>query len=166
MTISAVLIGMPGSGKSTLGARLAGFHAVPFVDTDDYIEKETGRSLQALLDDMGYLRLRHLEETLVSEMPFEPPGIIATGGSVVYGAAAMQRLRLIGPCIYLRVTLDTVRERVSDFDQRGFSCAPGASLEAVYHERQSLYTHYADYTVDNDRSDIDEMVYAINRHLR
>lgn len=165
MALSAVLIGMPGSGKSTLGARLAASHAVPFVDTDAYIESCTGRSLQALLDDLGYLDLRKLEERLVRDMPLTLPAVIATGGSVVYGTAAMQRLRQVGPCIYLRVTLDTVRHRVCDFDRRGFSCAPGASLESVFDERQSLYARYADHTFDNNGSDVDEMISLINRQL-
>lgn len=162
MTLSAVLIGMPGSGKSTIGARLAASRGVSFVDTDAYIESVTGRSLQQLLDDLGYLRLRRLEETLIRDMPLTRPVVIATGGSVVYGESAMQTLRQAGPCIFLKVTLDTVRQRVRDFDQRGFSCAPGASLESVFDERQSLYARYADHTFDNDRGDVEEMVALIN----
>ncbi len=165
MTLSAVLIGMPGSGKSTIGARLASVRAVSFVDTDAYIESATGRSLQNLLDDLGYLRLRTLEETLIRDMPLTRPVVIATGGSVVYGEGAMQALRQAGPCIYLKVTLETIRQRVGDFDQRGFSCAPGASLESVFQERQSLYERYADHTVENNGENVDEVVGLINRLL-
>lgn len=166
MTKLVVLIGMPGSGKSTIGARLAAARGVPFIDTDIYIENHTGHSLQELLDTLGYLRLRTLEETLIREMQHAPEAVVATGGSVVYGATAMQKLRSAGTCVYLRVSLATVRRRVDDFDRRGFSCAPGASLESVFEERQSLYARYADYTFDNDGGYIEEVVSLINGQLK
>jgi shikimate kinase len=145
-----VLIGMPGAGKSTLGKRLADHLRLPFVDTDILIEQLAAISLQALLDRLGYERMRHFEEQCVVRCDLPDRAVVSTGGSVVYGPLAMERLKSYGCCVFLAISLATVRARVGNWESRGFSCAPGQTLDEVYHERQPLYRQYADKIIECD----------------
>lgn len=144
---SVVLIGMPGAGKTTLGRALAERRGRPFVDTDRLIEQLQGRSLQGLLDELGYQKLRDLEAGAIVQAVLPEAAVIATGGSVVYREEAMRRLRQEGDCVYLEISLATVEARVKNLLSRGFSRAPGQSLVDVFEERQSLYRRYADHTI-------------------
>ena len=87
---SIVLVGMPGSGKSTLGRLLANELQMPFADTDLFIEGKCGTSLQEYLDTHGYLELRQLEEAVILEHAL-PETVVSTGGSVVYSDKAMRK---------------------------------------------------------------------------
>lgn len=150
--MSIILIGMPGAGKTTLGRMLAQEAGLMFFDTDELIERQTGRSLQQSLDALGYLSLRRLEGQVISEYPWpSSPMVIATGGSAVYAPEAMQRLRALGRCVYLRVSLDTVKARVKNWQSRGLLSAPGQSLESIFSERNRLYQTYGDVVIECDR---------------
>lgn len=143
--MSIILIGMPGAGKTTLGCALAETLALPFVDTDALIEQQLGGTLQEGLDALGYLKMRELEEEVIlcHRWP-DLPLVIATGGSVVYSAKAMERLEQLGLRVYLQISLGTVKTRVHNWHSRGFSKAPEQSLESVFAEREALYQRYSD----------------------
>ena len=149
--MSVVLIGMPGAGKTTLGETLAAHLALPFMDTDSVIEQQTGRSLQASLDQLGYQAMRELEGKIVAQC-VRPvvPSVIATGGSVVYSDLAMRHLKSLGFCVYLQVSLHTLETRVTNWQSRGFSAAPGESLASVYAQREPLYKSYCDAILECD----------------
>jgi shikimate kinase len=149
---SIVLIGMPGAGKSTLGRRLASLTQRDFYDTDQLIEQHTGVSLQQSLDALGYLAMRELEGKVISDYPWPTARsmVIATGGSAVYSANAMTTLRALGLCVYLNISLETVRARVQDWATRGFLAAPGQTLESIWVERDALYRPVSDYVLDCD----------------
>ena len=142
-TEKIVLIGMPGAGKTTIGRALAERRGLPFFDTDQLIEQQTGESLQTLLDRLGFASMRRFEEEFVARCSLPAQGVVATGGSVVYGPAAMERLRAWGRCVFLEISLATVLQRVQNWQTRGFSCAPGQGLAEVFAERQPLYLAYA-----------------------
>lgn len=152
--MSIILIGMPGAGKSTLGRMLAARLVLPFFDTDHLIELHTGRPLQQSLDELGYLSMRQLEGTVISEYDWPlTPVVVATGGSAVYSTEAMQRLSSLGLCIYLRVSLETIQVRVQNWQSRGFLAAPGQTLESIFAERHQLYCQFSDTVVDCDTLD-------------
>lgn len=152
--MSIILIGMPGAGKSTLGRSLADHLALPFFDTDHLIEQHTGRTLQQSLDELGYLAMRQLEGAVIREYAWPlTPLVVATGGSAVYNAEAMQRLRSLGVCIYLRVRLETVQARVKNWQSRGFLAAPGQTLASIVAERDPLYCQFSDTIVECDALD-------------
>lgn len=149
--MSIILIGMPGAGKSTLGKMLANHLSLPFYDTDLLIEQQTGRPLQQSLDVLGYLAMRQLEGRVISQYTWpSTPIVVATGGSAVYSAEAMRRLRSLGLCVHLSISPDTVLARVQNWQSRGFLAAPGQSLEAIFAERSELYYQFSDVTIECD----------------
>ncbi|MES2626844.1 MAG: shikimate kinase [Pseudomonadota bacterium] len=144
-----VLIGMPGSGKSTIGIILAKRSSHDFVDTDVLIQSVEHRSLQAIMDSEGYMKLREIEARVLQGLNVENH-VISTGGSVVYSDAAMQHLRKTGTTIYLDVTLDTLRSRITDYETRGIAKRPEQSFDDLFEERALLYRKYADITIKGD----------------
>ena len=144
-----VLIGMPGSGKSTLGRRVARLQGLQFLDTDKLIEQRYGHSLQHIVNRHGYRYLRSIEAEVLSSLKLQNH-LIATGGSAVYSDVAMRHLATSSRIIYLRISLPTLRQRVDNTASRGLAKLPGVSLQALYRERLPLYQAYAETTVDNN----------------
>lgn len=152
--MSIILIGMPGAGKSTLGQALATLKGLPFIDTDILIEQQLRCSLQQALDTRGYLALREVEGEIIGRYPWPAqPLVIATGGSAVYSAQAMRRLRELGLCVYLQVSLQTVKSRVNNWQSRGFAAPPGQNLESIFKEREALYQKFCHVAVPCDGLD-------------
>ena len=150
VTDSLSLIGMPGSGKSTLGLLLAQKLKLNLIDTDRLIEQHTGTSLQAYLDQYGVIELRRVEEEIILQMPFRQ-AIIATGGSVVYSDAVMQRLACRSSILFLDITYETMVARLGDHSDRGLAIFPGSSLLGMYQERRQLYEQYAHRKIDAEQ---------------
>lgn len=144
-----VLIGMPGSGKSTIGVILAKRTSHDFVDTDVLIQSVEHRSLQSIMDSEGYMRLREIEARVLQSLDVENH-VISTGGSVVYSDEAMQHLRKNGTTIYLDVSLEALRKRITDYETRGIAKRPDQSFADLFEERALLYRKYADITIKGD----------------
>ena len=142
-----VLIGMPGSGKSTVGVILAKLTDRDFVDTDVLIQKEQGRSLQDIVDRDGYLKLREIEEKTILRLECRSH-VIATGGSAVYSQTAMTHLKTDGIAVFLNVDLQTLLMRVKDFETRGLAKRPDQGMADLFSERHALYRKYADAIID------------------
>ncbi|MFK7830371.1 MAG: shikimate kinase [Congregibacter sp.] len=141
------LIGMPGVGKSTVGVILAKLIGLEFSDTDLAIQARESRSLQDILENDGHLRLRAIEEEVLLNVALENR-VLATGGSVIYSATAMQRLEAAGPVVYLRADVNTLVERVALNPQRGIASGASQTFEDIYAERTPLYERYATHRVD------------------
>jgi len=159
-----VLIGMPGSGKSTIGIILAKRTSHDFIDTDVLIQHVEHRSLQDILDQEGYLRLREIEASVLQGINVENH-VISTGGSAVYSDAAMQHLRKHGSCIYLDVSVATLRQRITDYETRGIAKRPDQSFADLFRERTLLYRQYADLVIDGDSMTQDQICDAIIKQL-
>ncbi len=155
-----VLIGMPGSGKSTLGAKLATELGRDLVDTDRLLEQHFERPLQALVDDFGYLGMREREAQMITSLS-AGADIIATGGSVVYSPEGMQHLAQIGVIVYLSAGLDTIASRIHNFASRGLARHPDQSLEDLFEERRALYERYANLRQNVEHDDEDTCTHAI-----
>lgn len=139
-----VLIGMPGSGKSALGRRVARLLDWEFIDTDDVLAKMVGMTVGELSQTVSNEEFRRREEEAVLSIG-RGKKIIATGGSVVYGKRAMQHLKQIGTVIYLDLPLWMLIRRIGDTtEKRGVILKKGQSLGDLFHERKSLYKRYAD----------------------
>ena len=145
---NVVLIGMPGSGKSTLGIVLAKIMTKDFVDADIVIQ-----TLQKIIDACGPEGFIEVENEILSKIDAEN-SVIATGGSAVYSDEAMKHLAEIGTVVYLKISYDQLVHRLSDLQERGvvLKGGIGMSLKELY-ERLPLYEQYAGITVDvNDLS--------------
>ncbi|MEZ5570976.1 MAG: shikimate kinase [Halioglobus sp.] len=143
------LIGMPGSGKSTVGVILAKLSGLRFVDTDLDIQVREHATLQAILERHGYQYLRAIEQEVLLAIDLDD-AVIATGGSVVYSEVAMRRLKSAGLIVYLETGLANLQQRVALAPLRGIASDPGQSYAQVFAERTPLYQRYADITITTD----------------
>lgn len=160
-----VLIGMPGSGKSTVGVLLAKRLGLGFIDTDLLIQQETGRTLQAIVDDDGYQALRRVEEQVLCKLDVRHQ-VISTGGSAVYSESAMHHLKADGLVVFLDIPLAVVLERIGDYSLRGISRRPDQSLEDMFIERLALYRRFADITIDCVGRNQDEVCDVVLEQVR
>lgn len=146
MKSNIVLIGMPGSGKSTIGVLLAKMLGYDFLDSDLLIQSREGKKLYEIIADSGLEYFDKVENHVNASISCEGT-VIATGGSVVYGKEAMEHLKDIGTVIYLDVTLRELEKRINNMSTRGISIKEGQTFEDLYNERVALYEKYADITV-------------------
>lgn len=160
-----VLIGMPGAGKSTLGIMLAKESGFDFVDTDISIQVHTGKTLQEIIDETGYLNLRRIEEAVLLKTDCHGK-VVATGGSVVYSEAGMRHLQRQAILIFLDTPLNELRRRIHNYDTRGIARRPDQSLENLFEERQALYKKYAEITIDCKGLTQQKALEKILNHLR
>ena len=142
-----VLIGMPACGKSTVGVQLAKWMSMGFIDTDLLVQARAGMGMQAFQNANGMDAYRTLEAETAKSVVCENC-VIATGGSVVYYAGAMEHLKTIARVIFLDVPLDEIKQRIGDTSQRGVVMRPGMTLDDLFAERRPLYLQYADAVLD------------------
>lgn len=146
--LNIVLVGMPGSGKSTVGRMLSERLRCGFIDTDQLIESSRHRSLQDIVDRDGYQMLRKIEEEILLSIDTRNH-VIATGGSAVYSERAMAHLRSIGRVVFLYANLASLEKRINNLVQRGLARRPGQTLAELFAEREALYRNSADLTIDS-----------------
>ncbi|MBD3213230.1 MAG: AAA family ATPase [Candidatus Lokiarchaeota archaeon] len=142
------LIGMPGSGKSTIGKLLADELNFNFIDIDDYIEQKEGRNLQDIIDTEGNEKFCEIEEETILELLPLQNCVISPGGSVIYSKTVMKKLNQISTIIFLDLPLKVLRERLNNKESRGIVGLKSFSLPELYQERIALYKKYAEITVE------------------
>lgn len=157
------LIGMPASGKSTVGVILAKRLGMRFVDTDLLIQEQEKRLLKEIIAQEGLEGFREIENRVNRELRVENT-IIAPGGSVIYCEEAMEHFRKISLVIYLEVSYEMLENRLGDLKERGVVLADGMTLLDLYQERVPLYERYADLKITEKQEDIGPVVDEI-RHL-
>lgn len=152
-----VLIGMPGVGKSTIGVVLAKMLGYQFVDADLVIQEKEGKLLREIIEEAGTEGFIEVENRINSQIEAEH-AIIATGGSVVYGAEAMAHLKEIGTVLYLKLPYEELNQRLQDIKGRGVVLKEGQTLLDLYEERVPLYEKYADITVDEYQLNVEQTI--------
>lgn len=141
------LVGMPGSGKSTVGPVLAELLGVPFVELDAEIERAAGASVSEIFAREGEVRFRELEAAALKEVSARDPAVVSCGGGVVLEPANRVTLRATGEVVFLSVPLEVLRERVPPAADRPLIRRP-EDLERLYREREPLYREFAAHVVD------------------
>ncbi len=159
-----ILIGMPGAGKSTVGVVLAKKLGYAFVDSDLIIQSKEGRLLHEIISKQGIEGFWKIEETVNTSIEAHRC-VIATGGSAVYGAKAMEHFKQIGSIIYLQLSCDAIADRLGDLSERGVTLKEGQGLPELYDERIPLYEKYADVTIDCEAMSIREIVEQIKENV-
>lgn len=139
---------MPGAGKSTVGVVLAKQASLHFVDTDVLIQAGQKRTLQNIVDTDGYEVLRQIEEDVLLGLAVHNC-VIATGGSAVYSDRAMAHLKSDGIAVFLEVARPVLESRIHDYSTRGLAKRPDQDFGDLFQERSTLYTKYADITINN-----------------
>lgn len=159
-----ILIGMPGSGKSTAGVLLAKKTGRQFLDTDILIQADSGRLLQEIVDTQGYMELRRIEEECLLRINCVNH-VISTGGSAVYSDAVMMHLKQGGIAVFLHVNIKTLLARIDDFQTRGIAKRKDQSFEDLFMERHLLYMKNADMTIDSSEMSPEETSDEIIRRI-
>ena len=152
-----ILIGMPASGKSTVGVILAKILGYNYVDADIVIQDKENRKLSQIIEEEGIDGFIDIENKINAEIEVEKT-VISTGGSAVYGKEAMDHYKNIGRVVYLKVTMDVLTKRLIDVKQRGVVMREGQSLVSLYNERTPLYEKYADIVIDEGSKTMEEVV--------
>ena len=164
MKENIVLIGMPGVGKSTLGVVLAKQLGFEFVDADLLIQKREKRLLKEIIAEEGVEGFMKIENDVNANIETSKT-VIATGGSVIYGAEAMAHLKEIGTVVYLKLDYETLDSRLGSLKRRGIVLKDGQDLKALYEERVPLYEKYADVIVDEGGLDLEATLDEVLKHL-
>ena len=152
-----IFIGMPASGKSTVGVVVAKRLGYDFIDADLLIQKQEKRLLKEIIADMGNDGFLAIENQVNREVEAEH-AVISPGGSVVYCKEAMEHFKEIGKIIYLKVSYETINSRISNAKNRGVVLKEGQTLRDLYDERTKLFEKYADYVVSEDGLRLEETI--------
>lgn len=164
---SFVLVGLPGSGKSTVGRSLARRLGLQFRDSDLMIEQRLGCSIREFFEREGESRFRDVEHEVLVELTSAPACVIATGGGSVLRQANRLALRRAGHVIYLRSTAEELWRRLRQDTQRPLLqvADPQGKLRTLYAERDPLYRETADFIIDTGRPSVPTLVNMIVMQL-
>ena len=143
---NVILIGLPSSGKSTVGVLLAKHLGYRFLDADLLIQEREGKLLHELISERGVDGFLDVENEVNASIDVSRT-VISTGGSVVYCEEAMEHLRSIGKVILLSIDFETMKARLGDYTHRGIVSRTFGELADIYAERAPLYEKYAHATV-------------------
>lgn len=165
VTIS--LVGLPGSGKSSVGRQLAKRLGVGFVDSDAVIEERIGEPIRSFFEREGEARFRDIEQQVIAELCAGAPGVLATGGGAVLREANRRALREHGTVVYLRASADELHRRLRHDTQRPLLqvADPRARLRSLYAERDPLYRETAHFLIETGRPSLQTLVGMILMQL-
>jgi shikimate kinase len=162
-----LLVGMMGAGKSTVGRELARRLGWRYLDSDEEVERSTGRTVPEIFADSGEAAFRAEESRVLADSLASGPGaVISVAGGAVLDPENRRRLAGAGPVVWLRADVDTLARRVGAGHGRPLlGDDPGRALAALYEQRRPLYEELADVVVDVDRLTPDEAVEQILERL-
>ena len=161
------LIGLPGSGKSTVGRQLARRLALPFVDSDHVIEQRLGCPIREYFEREGEAAFRDVEEAVIDELSLAQSGILATGGGAVLREANRRHLRERGLVVYLKSSPDELFRRLRHDRNRPLLqvADPLARLRDLYAIRDPLYRETAHFSIETGRPSVATLVNMIVMQL-
>lgn len=162
-----VLVGLPGSGKTTVGRQLARRLAIPFVDSDHAIESRLGCSVREYFEREGEARFRDIESEVLNDLSQNHTGVLSTGGGSVLRPENRQRLRERGRVFYLRSTPEEVFRRLRYDQNRPLLqvADPMGRLRELFETRDPVYKEAAHYVIETNRPSVSTLVNMIIRQL-
>ena len=143
------MIGMPSSGKSTVGVLLAKRLGMSFLDVDIVIQERTGKLLKEIIAEQGQEGFLRVEGDIAASLNPEN-AVIAPGGSICYEDWAMAHLKQISSIVYLKISYEEMLQRIGNVVDRGVAIPEGYTLLDLYNERCALYEKYADIVIDEE----------------
>lgn len=162
MKNNIVLIGMPSSGKSTVGKILAEIVGLKFADTDVLIYEREKRPLKDIVNSDGYEKFLDIQEEVILGLNLSGY-VIATGGSVIYRERSMNHLRENGIIVYLETDYSEIAERITP--DRRLARKESQNLQDMYMERKTLYEKYADININCAARNPCEIADEISRRI-
>jgi shikimate kinase len=163
LRLLVALIGLPGSGKSTVGRQLARRLQLPFFDSDHAIEQQLGCSIREYFEREGEDRFRDVEESVINELTQNQQGVLSTGGGVILRPANRQHLHQRCQVVYLNSTPDEIFRRLRhDVNRPLLQVAdPLNRLRDLYTVRDPLYRETAHFIVETGRPSVANLVKTI-----
>jgi shikimate kinase/3-dehydroquinate synthase len=161
------LVGLMGSGKTTIGRQLAKRLGKRFVDSDHEIEARTGASIPLIFDIEGEASFRRREADVIRDLSSQRGIVLATGGGAVLDAGTRARLAERGTVIYLRAHVNSILQRVAHDKNRPLlrTADPRRTLELLTAQREPLYREVAHLVIDTGRPNVQSMVQTILEQL-
>lgn len=161
------LVGLPGSGKSTVGRQLARRLQLPFLDSDHVIEERLGCSIKAAFERDGEESFRNLEEAVLDELTQIPRAVVSTGGGAILRPATRQRLRERGHVVYLKSSPEEIFRRLKHDASRPLLQVedPLARLRDLFAARDALYRETAHFSIETGRPSVHTLVNMIVMQL-
>ena len=161
------LVGMPGSGKSTLGRVLARTLGKTFVDADHELERRLGVSISTIFEIEGEETFRTREEETLARLVQRVDIVLATGGGAVLRSTNREQLRKGGTVLYLHATPETTWERTRHSKNRPLllTADPLARARTLYSQRDHLYRETADLVVEVDHQKSAQVLTLLRNHL-
>ena len=158
-----VLIGMPGSGKTTVAKELSKMLNKKIIDIDEEIEKETKLSINHIFDKFGEDYFRELEKNMIGKISILDNTVISTGGGAVLNKDNIENLKKKGKIIFLNRSIENISKACHK--NRPLLKNNIEKLEELFNYRQEYYKLYADFTIENNGSlpnVIEEIINFIN----
>ena len=158
------LVGLPGSGKSTVGRHLARRLQLPFVDSDQVIEARLGYSIRQYFEQEGEARFRDLEAQVIDELTRDPRrGVLSTGGGSVLRPENRRHLHDRGRVIYLKSSPEELFRRLRHDRNRPLLQVedPLSRLRELFEIRDPLYRETAHFTIETGRPSVAMLVNMI-----
>lgn len=157
------LVGLPGSGKTTIGRQLARRLGVEFVDSDAHIEQALGCSIREFFEREGEGRFRDIEEATIDELTGAGQGVLSSGGGVVLRANNRRHLHERCKVVYLRSSPEEVYRRLRHDRNRPLLqvADPLQRLKDLYAARDPLYRETAHFVIDTGRPSVATVVNMI-----
>jgi len=161
------LVGLPGSGKSTVGRQLARRLGRPFIDTDQVIEQRVGLSIREYFEREGEESFRDLEQSVIDELTLGEPCVLSTGGGSVLRLANRQHLKQRTQAVYLHSAPEEVFRRLKHDRNRPLLQVPDplARLRELYALRDPLYRESARFVVETGRPSVAALVNMVVMQL-
>lgn len=157
MKKNIILIGMSAAGKSTIGIVIAKRLGYDFLDSDLLIQKQENALLWEIIEKKGIDGFLEIENQVNLNINVENT-VIAPGGSLVYCKEAMEHLKKNGVVVYLEVPYEKLRKRIKSTKSRGMIIRENQTLKDVYYERKVLFEKYADITIREESSRIEDSI--------
>ena len=161
------LVGMPGSGKSTVGRHLARQLGWRFVDTDHEIERQIGGSIRSYFEQHGEAAFRELEQQAIERLCRQASTVLATGGGAVLREANRIALKTHCEVVYLRSSPEELFRRLRHDTQRPLLQVndPLRRLRELFRERDPLYREACDFVIETGRPSVPTLVNMILMQL-
>lgn len=161
------LVGLPGSGKSTVGRQLGRRLRIPFVDSDQAIEMRLGCTIRTFFEREGEAAFREVEAQVIDGLTLDGPRILATGGGAVLRSETRRNLRERGYVVYLKSQPEELLRRVRNDAKRPLLqvADPLQRLRDLFALRDPLYHEVAHCTVETGRPSVGNLVQSVVSQL-